>query len=124
MIARLIAFVLAIALPIPASAADPGSEPGHSGGALSAPAVPASKPLAEAERLTKQAGSLYQQGQYAQAEPLIRQALAIREKALVPDHPAVAESLNNLALLSKQLGRYGEAEALFRRSVAIRENAL
>ncbi len=39
------------------------------------------------------------QGQYAQAEPLHKRSLAIREKALGPDHPSVAASLNNLALL-------------------------
>ncbi len=43
---------------------------------------------------------LYQtQGRYAEAEPLHRRALAIREKALGPDHPDVAASLNNLASL-------------------------
>ena len=39
----------------------------------------------------------YQEGQYAEAEPLFRRALAIWEKALGPQHPAVAQSLNNLA---------------------------
>ncbi len=41
------------------------------------------------------------QGQYAQAEPLYKRSLAIVEKALGPDHPNVATSLNNLALLYK-----------------------
>lgn len=31
-----------------------------------------------------------EQGQYAQAEPLCKRSLAIREKALGPDHPDVA----------------------------------
>jgi tetratricopeptide (TPR) repeat protein len=39
------------------------------------------------------------QGQYEEAEPLYRRALAISEKALEPDHPDVATILNNLALL-------------------------
>ena len=38
-------------------------------------------------------------GDYAKAEPLFKRALAIREKALGPEHPDVATSLNNLALL-------------------------
>ena len=38
-------------------------------------------------------------GRYAEAEPLYERALAIREKALGPDHPDVATSLNNLAVL-------------------------
>ena len=37
------------------------------------------------------------QGRYAEAEPLYKRSLAIREKALGPDHPDVAQSLNNLA---------------------------
>ena len=36
-------------------------------------------------------------GRYAEAEPLYQRALAIWEKALGPDHPEVATSLNNLA---------------------------
>ncbi len=39
------------------------------------------------------------QGKYAEAEPLNKRALAIMEKALGPEHPGVATSLNNLALL-------------------------
>ena len=39
------------------------------------------------------------QGRYADAEPLYKRSLAIREKALGPDHPDVATSLNNLAEL-------------------------
>lgn len=35
--------------------------------------------------------------------------LAIREKSLGRDHPDVAASLNNLALLDATTGRYGEA---------------
>jgi Tetratricopeptide repeat len=41
----------------------------------------------------------------AQAEPLLRRALAIQEKALGPDHPHVAISLNNLATLHYGRGR-------------------
>jgi len=50
--------------------------------------------------------------------------LAIREKALGPDHSFVAESLNGLALLRSEKGQYTQAEPLFRRSLAIREKAL
>ncbi|CAN0593107.1 unnamed protein product, partial [Laminaria digitata] len=39
------------------------------------------------------------QGNYAEAGPLYERSLAVREKALGPEHPSVAESLNNLALL-------------------------
>ena len=63
-------------------------------------------------------------GQYPQAEPLNQRSLAIREKALGPDHPDVATSLNNLALLYVNQGQYVQAEPLYKRSLAIREKTL
>jgi tetratricopeptide (TPR) repeat protein len=70
-------------------------------------------------------GLLYQnQGRYADAEPLYKRALAIREKAVGPDHSDVALSLNNLASLYVVQGRYADAEPLFKRSLAINEKAL
>ncbi len=64
------------------------------------------------------------QVRYAEAEPLLQRALAIRERALGPEHPHVAASLNNLAVLYDTQGRYAEAEPLYQRSLAIREKAL
>jgi CHAT domain-containing protein/Flp pilus assembly protein TadD len=78
----------------------------------------------EADRLNQQAVQFYRQGRYADAEPLFKRALAIREKALGPDHPDIATSLNNLAGLYRQQGRYADAEPLFKRSLAIYEKAL
>ena len=63
--------------------------------------------------------SIEAQGRYAEAEPLDRRALAIREKALGPDHADVARSLNNLGSLHETLGRYAEAEPLYKRSLAV-----
>ena len=57
----------------------------------------------------------------AQAEPLYRRALEIRERALGPDHPDVVASLNNLAGLYALEQRYAEAEPLYRRALAINE---
>jgi tetratricopeptide (TPR) repeat protein len=37
------------------------------------------------------------QNKYDEAEPLYKRSLAIREKAVGPDHPFVAVGLNNLA---------------------------
>ena len=49
--------------------------------------------------------SLYkEEARYADTEPLYKRALAIREKALGPDHPDVAQSLNNLADLYSAQG--------------------
>lgn len=46
-----------------------------------------------------------EQGKYEEAGPLCERSLAIREKALGPGHPAVAESLCNRAdLLMDQVG--------------------
>ena len=59
------------------------------------------------------------QGQYAQAEPLYKRALAIDEKALGPDHPDVAVSLNNLAALYRAMNRDDEAEPLEQRAARI-----
>ena len=64
------------------------------------------------------------QSKYAEAEPRYRRALAIREKALGLEHPAVAESLYDLAELYHAQGKYGEAEPGYRRAIAILENAL
>ena len=50
-----------------------------------------------------------------------KRSLAIREKALGPDHPDVARSLNNLAELYDDQGRYADAEPLYKRSLAIRK---
>ena len=46
------------------------------------------------------------------------------EKALGPDHPNVATSLNNLAELYRTQGQYAQAEPLYKRSLAIVEKAL
>ncbi|CAM9878567.1 unnamed protein product, partial [Laminaria digitata] len=39
------------------------------------------------------------QGDYTEAGPLYKRSLAIKEKALGPEHPSVATSINNLAEL-------------------------
>ena len=68
---------------------------------------------------------LYQaMGRYAEAEPLYRRSLAIWEKQLGRDHPAVATIVNNLASLYWAMGRYAEAEPLLRRSLEVREKQL
>ncbi len=46
------------------------------------------------------------------------------EKALGPEHPDVAQSLNNLAELYRAQGNYAEAEPLYQRSLTIKEMAL
>ncbi len=60
------------------------------------------------------------QGKYAEAEPLYKRALAIREEALGPDHPHVAGSLENYAALLRKTGRGDEATMMEARAKAIR----
>ncbi|RBP08535.1 Tfp pilus assembly protein PilF [Roseiarcus fermentans] len=69
----------------------------------------------------------YRQGAlsaYSEARPLFERALTIREKALGPDHPATAASLNNLALLLQAQGDLAGARLLFERALTIWETAL
>ncbi len=55
--------------------------------------------------LNNLAGLYYAQGRYAEAEPLHRRALAIREVALGPEHPDVGTALNGLALVLRRPGQ-------------------
>jgi tetratricopeptide (TPR) repeat protein len=55
---------------------------------------------------------------------LRRDALAISEKTLDPEHPDTAASLNNLAVLLHDQGDYAGARPLYERALAIREKAL
>ncbi len=70
------------------------------------------------------AGVMWRKGRYAKAEPLYKRVLAIREKALGPDHRYVATPLSNLAVLYLQKGKYAKAEPLFKRALAIQEKTL
>src|SRR5262249_10950562 len=60
---------------------------------------------------------------YEAAGPLFERALAIREKTLGPDHPEIAQSLNNLAVLLKNQGDLSGARALVERALAICEKS-
>ncbi|MFO0697726.1 MAG: tetratricopeptide repeat protein, partial [Nitrospira sp.] len=76
-------------------------------------------------RLMNQAGRLLDaKAQYAEAEPLYLRALAIREQILEPNHPDVAQSLNDLAELYRTQGVYAQAEPLHQRALAILEQAM
>lgn len=60
---------------------------------------------------------------YAEAEPLCRQAIALDEKVLGPNHPRVAARLSNLAVLLRATARVSEAETLYRRAIQIDEES-
>jgi len=88
-------------------------------------ALPATPTFLPAARLAHNcAGYLLERGEYRAAEPLQRRALAILEKALGPEHPDVARSLNDLSVLCYQQGRYAETEPMHARVLAILEKAL
>ncbi|MFL5587291.1 MAG: CHAT domain-containing protein [Ktedonobacteraceae bacterium] len=56
-------------------------------------------------------------GNYEQAERLLQQTLDIRRAALGEQHPEVAISLNNLALLYKLVGNYTQGESLYQQAL-------
>jgi tetratricopeptide (TPR) repeat protein len=63
----------------------------------------------------------YTLGEYDEAELLYLHSLRIRENELEKNHPDVASSLNNLALLYDAQNKFAQAEPLHFRSLAIRE---
>jgi len=79
--------------------------------------------LQKAKELDQEVILLDQQGRYSEAVPIAERICAINEKVLGPEHPATAQSLNNLALLYYAMGAYDKAEPLYRRSLAICEKA-
>ena len=78
----------------------------------------------EAEALNEKGVDAYRRGDFKSAERHLQRALSIREKALGPDHPDTATSLNNLAVLYRTQGAYAKAEPLYLRALAIVEKAL
>lgn len=81
-----------------------------------------SNPL-DAQALKEQAETAWKQAQYANAEQLYQQVLALQEQQVGPDHPETAETLNHLGDLVHTQGAYASAETWYRRALAIRENA-
>src|SRR5207248_418665 len=82
-------------------------------------------PFEESARLLFETASyLHDHAHYREAEPLYQRALRIREQQLGPEHPDVAASLHNLAILYHQQGKYREAEPLYQRALRIREQQL
>jgi Tfp pilus assembly protein PilF len=76
-------------------------------------------------RIRLSLGTLYlDHGKYAEAEPLLKRALASREKALEADHPDVATSLENLGSLYRKKEKPAKAEPLLKRSLAFHEMTL
>jgi tetratricopeptide (TPR) repeat protein len=82
------------------------------------------QPLTQA-KLLDTIGTVYRKlGLYSEAEPLLRQALSIREEFLGSESIFVAESLLSLASLNERQGKYEEAKELIRHCLVIREKEL
>jgi tetratricopeptide (TPR) repeat protein len=79
---------------------------------------------AAAALLERSAKYLQTLARYAEAEPLYRRALAIRQRSLGPDDPETAGILNSLAVLYASQEKYKEAEPLLQRALAIYEKVL
>ena len=61
-------------------------------------------------------GNVYRNlGLYDLAEPLLREALDVRRRVFGADHPAVAQSLNNLGVVLRQRGDYDRRRAAVQR---------
>ncbi len=91
--------------------------------AAHAPAQESSEPT-ELESLDADAQRLYFAGRYGEAIPLAERALSIRERAVGPEHPDLANAIHNLAMLYQAAGDYAGATILFERLLAIKTENL
>ncbi len=73
-----------------------------------------------ASTITSLAGIYEAEGKYAEAEPLLKRSLTIREKVLGPGAPELAQSLESYAALLRKTERGAEAEKLESRAKSIR----
>jgi tetratricopeptide (TPR) repeat protein len=74
--------------------------------------------------LNRRTVRIYQDGNYALAETVAREAMVLGERVLGKDHPQTLLSVNNLAALYQAQGRYGEAEPLYVRALQTSERVL
>jgi len=56
---------------------------------------------------------------FAEAEKIYREALAIRQAALPPDHPLIGASLSKLARVSLRRGKWRDGEQIIRKALAV-----
>jgi len=80
--------------------------------------------VATAQLLTGIAAAHRGRGAASEALPILRRALAIRERELGPDHVSTIEVENNIAVVQIELGEAEEASATMTRVVAARERTL
>jgi tetratricopeptide (TPR) repeat protein len=76
------------------------------------------------EHLVTKTNRLNNRGQYLKAVDVAKDALKVAEETFGSEHPNMAFSLSNLAILYQEQGKYVEAELLYKRALAISEKAL
>jgi TonB family protein len=82
-----------------------------------------SSDLARSQELNATVLKLFAAGQYAEALPLAREALQLRERALGSEHEDLIPLITNLGEISYALKTLDDAEAFFRRAIALSEKA-
>src|SRR5438034_10602981 len=80
--------------------------------------------LGKARTLQQEATQDFRAGRIREGVPKAREALALREAVLGPDHADVAESASILGELLQETGDYPAARIFFERALAIRERVL
>jgi CHAT domain-containing protein/tetratricopeptide (TPR) repeat protein len=78
----------------------------------------------DALALSKEIVALHQAGRDAETEALFRRLIALEEKLWGAEAPAIAPTVNNLALIYQRQGRPADAAPLFERVVTLDEKAL
>ena len=77
------------------------------------------QPDVRAAALTTLGTTYLNLGRLAEAEEHLREALAIRQASLGPEHPDVGETMTQLATALQDQGTYAEADLLLRRVISI-----
>jgi tetratricopeptide (TPR) repeat protein len=91
--------------------------------ARTSPEIPDKQPII-AQCLNNLGDTLRLKGEYAKAEPLLREGLAIRSEVYGPQHPETARSLHDLGVLGYDQGWYTEAARLIEHALETRSSVL
>jgi CHAT domain-containing protein/Tfp pilus assembly protein PilF len=88
------------------------------------PATENDRALHKARKLNTELASLFREGRYDEARPLVERMLEIRERVLGPEHIDVARALRYLALIHSFKSDYTRAELYWQRVLDIFEKTL
>jgi CHAT domain-containing protein/Tfp pilus assembly protein PilF len=86
--------------------------------------VEVQRELAELGRVQSEAEKLHQQGKFAEAEPLFRTVLQVRQGVLGDEHSLLVVSLSWLGFNLDDQGKHAEAELLFRKALELCQRVL